>query len=336
MRRLNLILPLLTLSLVSCTSDGSDDSGDEVTDLCVTPISVASTLPEDGATGVFVGDTIEVTFSDADSSATLTVTAADGTVAPGTLSWRDATLIYTPTGQLIPETDYTVAVNFSCGEPSVGFTTSATGQPLTADLLDRTYDMSLTGARILQPTGVQDLVESFLGTDVLAGVQSTSPSLQLLGAVATEDSDPLVQSECTPTVPFPAGNFTESPNFVMGPADETFAIGEASLTMYDLKITGTFTADGTAVHGITLSGLADTRAVGKILSENASEQTACNLASAAGVVCEPCPDGENLCITIVADRISASEVAGLTLTIVDDPCDNAQCSEEPECADDEA
>lgn len=336
MRRFNLTLSLLTLSLASCTSNGDDDSGTDPVDLCLTPISVASTLPEDGATGVFVGDTVEVTFSEADSSATLAVLTSDGTEAPGSLTWRDNTLVYTPDAPLAPETAYTVAVDFSCGDPSVGFTTSATGKPLTADLSDRTFDMSLDGARILQPDGVQDLLESFLGTDVLAGVQSTNPSLQLLGAVGQEDSDPLVQDLCVPTVPFPAGNFNETPSFVMGPSDETFAVGEATLTVYDLKITGTFTPDGTAVDGITLTGLADTRGVGKIFSDSASEQTACNLASAAGVLCEPCPDGKELCITIEADRLTASEVPGLTLVTVGDPCDNDACSTEPECTDEGA
>lgn len=332
MRALYLLLPLSALGLVSC-SDGDTGEASAIEDLCITPISVAATLPEDGATEVFIGDTIEVTFSDVDESATLAVLTPTGAQVEGSLAWRDTTLVYTPDAPLSPESSYTVTVDFSCGDPSIAFTTSATGKPLAADLSDRTYDMSLDGARILQPSGVQDLVESFLGTDVLAGVQSTSPSLQLLGAIATDGSDPLTQDPCTPTVPFPTGDFDASPSFVMGPSDETFAVGEAVLTVYDLEITGAFTADGRAVHGITLTGLADTRQVGQILSDSASEQTACNLASAAGVLCEPCPDGENLCITIVADRISAAEVPGLTLAPVDDPCDNALCSEEPECGD---
>lgn len=331
MRSLVFTLPLITF--VACNGDESDSGGEDPVNTCTTPISVASTLPDDGATGVYVGDTIEVTFSAADEGATLTLLTPDGSSISGTSTWRGPTLVFEPDAQLEPETRYTATVDFSCGNPTFAFTTSATGKALTVELDGRTYDMSLDGARILQPDGVQDLVEGFVSADVLVGVMATSPALSFLGGIAAADSDPLTQDACVRTVPFPDGDLSASPTFKIGPGDSSFAVGDADLTIYDLELSGTFTADGTGVDGIKLSGLADTRNVGAAFSDSATEETACNLADAAGVECEPCPDGENYCITIEIDRLTATEIPGLTMEEVTNVCANAACSEEEECQD---
>ena len=333
-------LILAAFAVVGCggsdnkTDSGSTDGGGDAADGadgggCDVSFTLSNPAPD--STTHFYLDPIEVTLSVADASATLSVADAAGAAVSGTTSFSadGLTAIFKPDAGLAPSTAYTVNISVCDGaqKSSVGFTTSALGAPVTADLTGTTYVVNLGEARFVQPAGVADLLLGALENNILVGVKSaTDTSIEMIGAL--DDAGSGAQDFCTPSIPFPAATFS-NPAFMVGPADTTLDVAGVSITINGLSISGAFAPDGSYFGGGRLEGQLDARALAPLLGDLlgvTDPDEVCGLLIGFGVTCGACSsDGANYCVDVLADQITAT-AQGAPLVCVDE----SECH--PECA----
>ncbi|MBN2798304.1 MAG: Ig-like domain-containing protein [Deltaproteobacteria bacterium] len=318
---------LALAGIVGLTACGNKETGIPEDTAVTCDISVASTFPAADATGVYYRTTVEATFSEVDDTATMTVTGPDGEVA-GTTMWIDETLVFTPNAPLAASTSYTMNIHFSCGDPTVSFTTSEVGTALEASaLLEKTYNLDLASGRFIKPEGVGSILGQYMAdTVILLGVQgSDATTINMMGAMGVDGADPAEQDACVPTIPFPVADFTANPYFEVGPETTTLTVSSYSVTIEDLFVSGAFAPDGSYIAGATLAGIIDTRPLVPLVDPEGAPGTICDLAGAMGISCEECGDGEPYCLSIEVDSMSAAQVAGLTLVQIDEV--PAECEE---------
>jgi hypothetical protein len=308
------ILPLLVLAACS-GKDGDSGTGDStVPESC--SIAIDSTVPTDGAADAYYRGNVEFILSEADDSATIE------TSIPGTqiTSEDGLRVIWQLSAPLDPNTSYSATLHYCGGDAEISFTTSSLGTPIDdpSSLEGRAYVVDLPAARIVEPPGIGAVLTSYLTTDILIGVNGvTGSQIDMIGAVAVTDSSPPVQDYCTPSIPFPPADFSESPFFAIGPQDTTLNVAGYEIDIQDLLINGTFAADGTYFDGGVLSGTIDTRPLAPPLDDSGNEGAICDLAVNFGATCEACPsDGQPYCLSLVADQIYAEQVDGVTLVPV--------------------
>ena len=83
------------------------------------------------------------------------------------------------------------------------------------------------------------------------------------------------------------------------------------VTVGDLELTGTFSADGSYFGGGVFTGLVDTRPLSLAQNPEGDGTDLCVLVSGFGVACADCPtDGEPFCLSLVADGITAEAREG--------------------------
>jgi hypothetical protein len=316
--------------------------------------SVDETFPADGETAAYYRGTIEVKFDDREDDATFTVTDAGGTAVNGTFEWSGDTLVMTPSAALMPSTTYTIAIDYSCGNPTTTFTTSEVGGAVQNDaVLGNTYALALNSGRFVEPEGIGSILEDFIEQDVLIGVLSANPTeIEMVGAIAEEGSDPPGQAECDPTIPFPTADFASNPFFEIGPETTTLSVAGYTVTIDDLLISGSFAPDGSYIAGAVLAGTIDTRPLVPLLDSNADcsddaprccdtdvdpecnpdndvdgccdEDQICDLAFQIGVECIACSgDNQNFCLSLYVDSMNAAIVDDLTLAQKHLPADDA-------------
>jgi hypothetical protein len=103
--------------------------------------------------------------------------------------------------------------------------------------------------------------------------------------------------------------------------DAGLTSGGTVVPVYELKFTGTFNADGSAVTNSEVTGLIDSRPVSDSLGMDI-----CDLLPIYGDSCVACPDGEIACIALdVQDRSSPLE-AGLVIDPAIDPSTDPHCN----------
>lgn len=309
-------LGLTMMGLMGLAACGTDKPVEEDPVECT--ITVASTFPAADATGVYYRSSLEATFSEVDDTAIITVTSAAGEVA-GTTAWDDKTLVFTPDAPLAASTEYTMSILYSCGEPSVSFTTSEVGSAVdNAGLVGKTYNLDLASGRFIKPAGVGSILGQYIGdTTILLGVTSaTSTNIEMIGAMGVKGADPAAQDMCIPTIPFPVADFAGNPYFEVGPETTTLTVESYSVTIEDLFVSGAFGPGGAYIAGATLAGVIDTRPLVPLVDPDGGDGAICDLSAAMGIVCEPCGDGEPYCLEIEVDSMSAALVDGVTLTEV--------------------
>ena len=322
-------LGLAALSLIAgCTdSKSTADSGAPPCTNTVTP------YPAQDATGGYYRGTIEATVKTKEDSATLTVKDAAGNAVDGTTDWRGNTLVFTPATGLAATTTFSADATYSCGDAAWSFTTSDVGSALDAtSLAGDTYQLDLASGRFVKPEGVGSLLQQYLTTSVLMGVQSSSASkIQMIGAVG-DSTDPTIQDPCAHTIAFPEADFTQNPYFKAGPQTTTLSVKGYDITIANLLISGAFAPDASSIQGAVLAGSIDTRPLVPLLDPNGADTAICDLAASIGVTCEACEDGSGtFCLSLYVDSITATKVDS-TITEINDPCSLEACSADPACA----
>lgn len=332
-----LFLALAGLALGACnngsTETGLTDTGD--TGMC--DVEIDSTVPENGSADAYYRADVEFEISDPDPEMDPTVALAtsDGTTVAGTTSYSEdmETVYFTPDEPLDPETDYDATLTYCRGDSTISFTTSELGKEPEVELEGKTYVLDLASARITQPAALAGLLEQYedeLPTILIGILAVGTDTIDIIGAMADEDSDDIVQDYCEPTIGFPEGaDFSESPYFQVGPADIPFDIdSETSITIYSLLVAGTFAADGSYFGGGELEGEADARDVAAAFPEAGTADEICKLTESFQAPCEACSsDGEEYCLYVTADQIEAEEVEDLTLEVVDEADTHELCDE---------
>ena len=335
------------------------DSGeiyDSATDTCDVPCdnSIDDIFPATDSTDAYYRGTIEVTFDDMEDDAEFTVTGPDGAVA-GDSAWNGDTLVFTPSAPLTESTAYTISIDYSCADGvESAFTTSEVGEATNSSaLVGKTFALDLGSGRFVEPQGIGSILGDFIEQDVLIGVKAADDTnIDMIGAIASEGSDPPAQETCDPTIEFPQAGFDENPFFEIGPETTTLSVAGYSVTIDGLLISGAFGPDGDYISGSVLSGTIDTRPLVPLLDGNADcsddaprccdedldsscdpaddvegccdEDQICDLAFQIGVSCIACEsDSEDFCLSLFVDSLQAVEVSNLTLSEQHLPVDDS-------------
>lgn len=294
--------PLLLLPLVTSACDG----GGKTEDLC--EVTVSGTLPAAGDAAGY-RDPFGFLLSAPDPAAVIT------TDVPGQQATSDdgLTVTWVPDSPLAPETAYHASLTFCGGTQDLDFTTSDLGKPLIDPqaLVGRVYAVNLPEANIVSPAGLGGFLGPMLAVVLAEVVAVSDTDLDVLGAVAVTGSAPPVEDYCTPTIDFPPGAFAEQPYFHLGPADVDLVVSGSIVTVGDLELTGTFSADGSYFGGGVFTGLVDTRPLSLAQNPDGDGSDVCVLVSGLGVECANCPtDGQPFCLSLIADNITAQATAG--------------------------
>lgn len=200
-----------------------------------------------------------------------------------------------------------------------GGDTNAYGAPLdsTDAINGKSYAFLFANANVSEPASLGAIITAYMTAPIMIGVESVSDSsLDLVGALGVEGSDPATQDTAVSTYDFASTSFDpSSPSFSAGPTDATLYVTGVPVPVYGLSITGTFAHDGSAIGDMTFSGLVDTAPIGPLLNGGGGETAVCDAAVNFGIKCVPCPDERELCLTLTADTITAAQVSG-TITPV--------------------
>ncbi|RME21014.1 MAG: hypothetical protein D6798_19110, partial [Deltaproteobacteria bacterium] len=89
----------------------------------------------------------------------------------------------------------------------------------------------------------------------------------------------------------------------------------STVPIHDLKISGTFAADGTAIHGGAIQGEVDVRDLTELVGDllgTKDPDSICGLLSVFGATCETCSsDGATYCLSVQVEDIDGTETTGV-------------------------
>lgn len=340
MKRILTIAPLLALpTFLACGdkdgdtggADGTVGDGGGTSDCTVT---VDSTWPSDGETDAYYRTQVEFILSGADETTTPSIALADssGAQVDGTSSLNDdGTVVYFyPTDPLTNGETYTATLTYCAGAPEISFTVGDLGAPLSADLTGKGYVVDLDNARFVEPAGVASLLLGELENDILLGVESVDGTdLEMIGAISVDGGT--AQDVCEESIDFPTVDFSDSPYFELPPADTTISAAGYDVTISQLSVSGTFAADGSYFGGGVLSGELDARILAPLVGELVGSEDPdeiCTLLVGFGVECTECSsDGQNYCIAVLVEDLTATEGASLVPVTAEDIAANGDCAE---------
>jgi hypothetical protein len=343
---------LATMVLAACGDSKDDDTGADTDDTdaptCVS--GIASTFPAQNDTAAFYRTSVEVTFNqDESDSSTLTLKDGGGADVAGTVTYSaDGKIAYfDPTADLMPSTQYTLTVAYSCDKTAdISFTTADFGTAVDAStLIGKTYSVDFLSGRITEPAGVGELLTGLLGgTDpiyILVGPTAITEGgqIEMLGALGALDGTDIVQDVCTPSIVFPiAADYSENPFFTIEGEDVSLEVEGFALDIAQLALSGAFSADGTQIGGLAIDAFADTRGLVEVLGEDlgidpSNPAGLCTFISGLlpTVQCQDCGGGdEPYCLKLVIDSMVGVELPGVTLeSLVQADVDaNPACAEE--------
>ena len=328
------MITLLMLACAGCATkdeEGTYDSGaafiddDSGPEACVATVLVGSdgtdsVIPEAGATDVYYREQLQVSFTADPQDAIVQVLDATGTaLSNAVVTWSEGRVQAFVDVTLEPSTAYTLHVVACDVVSDYSFTTSSLGVPLTIlpeDLVGRTYMFRLSDANITEPAFLDAVAGMYLIVPLLIGVTaSDATTIDMLGALGYhEDDGSYTQIDGQPTWDFPAGDFAEQPYFEAFADQITITYSDIPVPIENFALSGTFTADGSSIAEGVATGFGDSRHMGSLVGREGDLNAMCEVAEAAGVICEACSDGAEYCLWIVAENITAVWQDGLTLT----------------------
>ncbi len=283
-----------------------------------------------GATDFYFLDDVVFVLDGAWDEASISLEESDGTEVAGTT--RIGTmrgepslrrLRFVPDAPLSPRTEYFATLRI-CDEPAeVSFWTSELGTPLSdpSSLVGRTFAIDLSMSKVIEPGPVVQVMFSLVDNDLFLEVEDVATS-DLNVSIAPTNRMTGSQDTCLPSASFEGrDNFVDLSTFSVGPVDMEFSLAGYPMTLLNARSQSTFSPDGSYFDGGLISGTIDARDVIEVLASEgvvgSSDPTAlCDLVGRIDVACTPCPDGELLCLDIVAENISGRLVSD-TITSVE-------------------
>lgn len=330
------LMALATLGGCPTTDDGTTDDGttDDGTTDDTCDNGIVEFFPDDAATGVYYRTSIEIEFEDGEEEGIEVMVTQAGTAVAGTEEWAGDRWIFWPSEPLTSSTEYMVDVTYSCGTPSIAFTTGEVGTATTDSLVDRAYLLDLAAGRFVEPAGVGSLIGTFL-TDVyvLVGVSAEdtgAQTLTMLGALGIDDGGDIVQDTCSASIEFPIdADYAANPYFEVAGENVPIAVEGFEIEIGSMEITGAFAPDASYIDGASLAGKIDTRPLGELFDLGTDENAVCDFLGTLQLACEDCGNGEVFCLSILVDSMSADELADVTLVPLtqDDVDADADCAE---------
>jgi len=302
-------------------ADADRDSGDTAAPpSCTTTMNQSE--PEDGTVDWYWRDTLTVDFEDApEEQDIVSIADSEGNPVDASFVWAEHGETVTIAPSLAGSTGYTVTVN-CLEEQSFSFTTNEYGTPLTianVDLLNRTYELNLPGARFAEPPGVGALLGTYLENPLLVSPVAISVTeITLLAAQGLWDDEAVPSQDMgMATFPFPPSDWVNAP-FFSGDTDQIVVTYESAaysteIVIHSVHLEGTFSADGATIGGAWAGGLADTRNMGPLLDMGEAEDVVCNYLASFGLPCVDCGDGGEFCLYMEAYFDDAPLVEGVVL-----------------------
>lgn len=327
---LNRTLPALTLVLFACPADpaatdkdpaDTSDTANPDTDSGSDPnceIHLTSTSPASGAVNVYYRDELVLEFDgDAAAEAVISVTSSAGANVPLSVEWRSDNAQATVRPELEATTSYTLGVEICGASNQVPFQTSEIGVPLTItdeELTGRVFTFVLSDAEITDPAVLEAIDDTTFAVPLLFEVTVNAGTISLMGAIGgyTEEAI-LVQHPDYETFYFPAADFSETPHFEVATELVTITYSGREVPLNDFSLSGEFASDGSAIVMGEVITLVDTRHIGPVLGQPDTPNAACDFAASLGIYCETCPDGEDYCLHMAGEQITASYYEGVDL-----------------------
>jgi len=268
--------------------------------------TIESTFPADGATDFYYRDAIEFYLSDPDPTATV-VSDIDGDQFT---SEDGKTILFVPSQALEPLTTYEVGLDFCHGQPSISFTTSELGGTITSlsDVEGTTYVFNLAHARYTQGGQAAKALLSIFNKDILIQIlKATENTIAMRGAVGESIDGIVEQDRCFRTMDLSEFG-VESADFSYEDSELIIDFYETELSFLDLWLSGTFAPDGSWIGGVSVVANVDVRGISDTMGLGEPEEI-CTFAEGVDAPCEPCStDGENFCIAVAAEKISATAI----------------------------
>ncbi|MCB9761605.1 MAG: hypothetical protein H6739_17305 [Alphaproteobacteria bacterium] len=201
----------------------------------------------------------------------------------------------------------------------------------TDDTGDEVVDSPLVGkvfllesrtGRIVEPPGVGSILESYLeGSLLVEVVQVRTTQLDLRVAPVSQDN-PREQDLCSATAEL---TFTYAePRFSFGPQDLSYTHDGDVIAAQGVTVQGGFAAGLEGIRDISAAGLVDTRPMVDRVEEGGEPDAICQIVSGFGVACEPCADGETLCLQMEVIDLVAEETDATLIPIEGDCHESCQ------------
>jgi hypothetical protein len=318
-------IPLLTLTLMmACGSgssrakdgpaDGASDGAPNTTpgDGGSTPGSPGTDEPDDGCGVTVVGlvpgdgdshyyrDPLLVQLSDADPTATLTLTGSEGEVLPGALDHDDRVVLFTPDQPLAPDTDWLASLTWCGGTTDIAFRTSSFGQP-TADCAEGgAWVLSLDEGQVQSPGSLTPYVLGSLEEHLVVGlveVEGETAAMRISWSRGTGGT----QDFCRATTDVDAATWAD-PHFETEPVDLLVNDEGGDIVLASSVLSGDISSDCATAGGVRLETQLDARRLGTRWNEaleTDDPDAICIAFSGFGIDCGPCTtDGEPFCIDL--------------------------------------
>jgi hypothetical protein len=313
-------------SLGGCGKDKDDDS--QAPEECTTQLS--GTVPVSGAGDAYYRADIEATFDVADDTSMITLYDSSGTPVDGSEHRNDDSTIayFTPDEPLTPGASYSAEIMWcDMGETeTVDFTTSSLGEPLDdpSAIEGRTYLVDLKDARFAEPAGVGPLLALKVRQSILLTVTSVdATSLTMIGALTGDSGS--TQDFCLPTINFPKpADFTEPPYWEVQADEAILNVADNDVSIQNLVISGTISADAATIGGGVLAGTIDTALLGGLLGSK-DPNYICDLAKEFGDECSECPNGKDTCLGLRLDQLVGDSAATVAVRPIDQRDCDAEC-----------
>lgn len=298
------------------------DSGDTDTEEpCLA--EVIEITPEDGEDDVFYRDSLSAAFTEDASAAVFTLTDnATAAAVAHTVSWGEGNLMATleVTGFLAGASAYTLNVSICEVESSASFETSGYGQPIDGGneaLTGMTSVILFENVNFTQPENIGAIIAGYLDVPLLVGVLGADANnIDVIAAQGYfHNVDGYKQRINQDTWTFGQVDLDGNAFFSGQVSEIDFGDANVSIPVHDFALSGTFAPDGTHFAGGTIGGQVDTRFMAPLFGQTDPEY-ACTLLGSMGAICEPCPDGEVFCLTLLGEEIVSTPVPDVSLVEV--------------------
>ena len=181
------------------------------------------------------------------------------------------------------------------------------------DLTGRLYSIAPANMLITEPSGLDSLRTTLFNKNILIDVMDQAGDRMLMGmALAGDDGQ---QNHCEVVRPLPAADWSQNPSFYAGPGDVDLSFGGSPATLYDMRLSGTFSPDGRSWSEGQMQGSLDTRQLPNLGTD------ACTLVASFEGSCVPCDDGEPYCFALSVEQIGATWMEGAAF----DPRETGDC-----------
>jgi hypothetical protein len=273
-------------------------------------ITIAGTIPNDGASSWFYRSPAVITFSEENPNVAFAVTDSSGADVPVSYEWDDVRLnasVLPDSGSWNPSENYTLGIDLCGNSPNISFSTSEVGTPLeddAADLVGNTYFIDLSSAEYSEPPGVGTLLSLYLDMPLLLGVSSVETSVIDFEAYLgyRDDVSPdWMAVDMEPWI-FSGADFASQPFFSAYTELLTIPYGSVDIPVHGFAIEGTFSSDASSIQKATFTGLGDTSGMGPLMGFGNDPEAVCSLLGQYGISCLECPDESGVyCVRLTGD-----------------------------------